>query len=974
MSSNREQFTTEIFVNNEQAQDATAKLTAKLEKQTQTYERLRAELGDFDKKTLKAKKSMEDTQASLDHAKTGVETYRKAIENLSDRSISQLVKMQKQLKRELDKTKPNTEEWKRLSKEYQQVTGRIESLKKAQQGVVKEGDKSATAFGRFFKKVNDFYGGITIYAKAIKVALQAVIAVTKQVVNASQTMSDKWNNGMEAMKTTTDAFFMALATGDWSAFNNGLSEALKKARELAELKDLLGSFDIAGGYMQAKYRVDFTSNMTEATNTDNDAAKRQEALDAAKEALEAQREFTEREAEATFKALQAMFDSWKGITFESQEEFEDFFDELFRNVTTTGSDAFNEAKDYINGLVAEMTQLHVEGDLIYSDYTKSEAMTIALEKATEKYGAKMVALYKAAELSDEKQRELIQTYAKWRGDLQRIDQDEKTYNKTRDRVIKQIKEQGAAVDVIIADIDAWAAQEKQAALERYLANKASFDSIAEAYREYQAELAAIDAKAEADRQAAREAEEARLKAEAEKRRQEQQAAADKAYQNAIKRLEKQESEQKLIWKRQYAAGLIDKQTYEAQIALIEESFLKQKMETAMRYGKETDQFMNLLLDRQIARLQKSEAMLKEEMEEMARYYDQLNEDDYNRFGKGGSTAGSNGDEAAREAFLAKKVAEIRASITEESAMERYETEMKWLNKLHKDGLISDQEFGQAELNMKLGFAAKIAQEVNRYAQMASDFATNLKEFESAKLEEEYQRQLTAAGNNAEEREAIDADYEKKKLDLQKKYADTEMVINIAKAIAAGALAAIEAFAAAGNPILGAVFAAIIAATTALEVATIVKQRNAIKNASASGGGGAASAPSTGQRTITGHAEGGYTENHTTLSTVGEEGVEWIAPHWMVRDNPTTFANLEHYRKTGSHGRSGSISRGFADGGYTGKVADDLSKGMSTADIEAAVEAAIIKSMATGAIRAYLVRNDLTEIDNQDARFKDIFTL
>ena len=26
------------------------------------------------------------------------------------------------------------------------------------------------------------------------------------------------------------------------------------------------------------------------------------------------------------------------------------------------------------------------------------------------------------------------------------------------------------------------------------------------------------------------------------------------------------------------------------------------------------------------------------------------------------------------------------------------------------------------------------------------------------------------------------------------------------------------------------------------------------------------------------------------------------------------------------------------------------------------------------LRAYLVRNDLTEIDNQDARFKDIFTL
>ena len=227
--------------------------------------------------------------------------------------------------------------------------------------------------------------------------------------------------------------------------------------------------------------------------------------------------------------------------------------------------------------------------------------------------------------------------------------------------------------------------------------------------------------------------------------------------------------------------------------------------------------------------------------------------------------------------------------------------------------------------------------------------------------------MTAAGDNAEEREAIEAEYEQKKLDIQKKYADTEMVINIAKTIAAGALAIVQGFAQLG-PVAGAVAAAIIGVTTAAEIATIIAQRNAIKNASAGGGGG--SAPKTGSREMTGYAEGGYTEDHTTVTTVGERGREWVAPAWMVRKNPVTFSNLERYRKTGSHGRSGSVSRGFADGGFTENVSEKMQGGMlSVGDLEAAVETAIVKSMQNGAIRAYLVRNDLTELDSQTERFK-----
>lgn len=312
----------------------------------------------------------------------------------------------------------------------------------------------------------------------------------------------------------------------------------------------------------------------------------------------------------------------------------------------------------------------------------------------------------------------------------------------------------------------------------------------------------------------------------------------------------------------------------------------------------------------------------------------------------------------------------------------FNDELKNLEKMHQAKLLSEEDYlaavedlhkehNKALFEADLEDAMAYVEKANAIIDYASKFVAQIKEAETAQLEAEYQKQLTAAGDNAEQREAIEADYEQKKLDLQKKYADVEMGINIAKAIGAAALAVMQAWAAAGGqPILFAIYAALIAATTAVEIATLVKQRNAIKSMSV--GSGSSSASKTGQRTVTGYAEGGYTENHTTLTTVGERGTEWVAPAWMVRQNPVTFSNLENYRKAGSHGRSGSISKGFAEGGYTGQptVAKNATVDViSKADLEEAVETAIGRSMANGAIRAYLVRKDLTELDAQDARFK-----
>jgi hypothetical protein len=93
---------------------------------------------------------------------------------------------------------------------------------------------------------------------------------------------------------------------------------------------------------------------------------------------------------------------------------------------------------------------------------------------------------------------------------------------------------------------------------------------------------------------------------------------------------------------------------------------------------------------------------------------------------------------------------------------------------------------------------------------------------------------------------------------------------------------------------------------------------------------------------------------------------------MVRKNPVMFANLERYRKSGSHGRSGSMSRGFADGGFTpGKGGGPSAAMPEQIDIEAAVETAIRRVMADGAIRAYVVRKDIEELDAQTLKFKKL---
>ena len=945
------------------------------------------------KKGKESQATLNRLTKEIQYTERETKKFAEILEDINGSSLKELQDAAKKLKFEIRNLAPDTEKFAEKTKQLQQVNTRIDEITKSFKGVTVEQEKTGSGFKRLSAKLSENFGAIAIYARTVRKAIRAIVAVTKEVVNASQTMGDKWNNAMSAMKTSTDAFFMALSTGDWSAFNDGLAEALKKARELAELEDLLGSFRIAEGYIQSKDIVDIQNARNTATDTEADIEQRKQALEDMKAAIERYNEFVTAKGEATYQDLIKSFDAWKGITFNSEEEFKSFFDRLFRYSTTNRDEELARAQKSYEYTWKNLSARHKDAyGQIVQDYTAAEAKEIALEQVTKQYGEETAKLLQAVEINDEKHTKLVQTYAQYANSVQVVNQQTRTYQRTRDQVNKQlyseeIKQLQKANNVTL---NIWKAQYAKGIID-----KATFEA-----KKLELERQAQQQSIELANKYGQDATDLYTKQlddiikQMEDEAKKAADAAEKAYQSAMKRVEKQESAQLLIWKRQYANGLIDKQLYEARIAEVEEEFLKQKIATAEKYGKDTDQFMSQLLDRQIARMDKAKAMLKEEMEEMAKAYieehpDQnMSDEDFSKLRdsqrrqgykeKLGTIPGETDEEfdarieqyeAFQEKILAK-AADIRAAITEDSARTQYETEMKWIEKLHKDGLLSDEEFEKAKMDQKLGFAAKIAQEVNRYAEMASNFANALKESETAKMEAEYQAQLTAAGDNAEERERIEAEYEQKKLDMQKKYADVDMAINIAKTVANGAAAVVKALADPGG-VAGYILAGLVGVTTAAEVATIIAQRNAIK-ATSVGGGGSSSIPKTGERKMTGYAEGGYTEDHTTLTTVGEKGREWVGPAWMVRQNPVMFANLERYRKSGSHGRSGSMSRGFADGGFTpGKGGGPSAAMPAQIDIEAAVETAIRRVMADGAIRAYVVRKDIEELDAQTLKFKKL---
>lgn len=422
-------------------------------------------------------------------------------------------------------------------------------------------------------------------------------------------------------------------------------------------------------------------------------------------------------------------------------------------------------------------------------------------------------------------------------------------------------------------------------------------------------------------------------------------AAKKAYEARTKQLQLQLMTQERDLKTSLARREISEAEYNAKVYAAHMENLRLRMEAAQTYGQDTTAIQEEFLDMQLKAIEKQQ---KEEAEMLDAFANVRRakakkeaEEEAQRI------AGKARLMATEQEILERNLQEVRERLNRDNWKEEMDFELWKMQQLHEQGLLSERDYQEARLKVKLEYAQKGSDMLNSISEQASNFIAALREAESAQLEAQLQKDLTAAGDNAERREQIEAEYEEKQLDLKKKYADVDMAINIAKTIAAGAVAAIRAYAE-GGPYAGVILAALIAATTAAEVATIVAQRNAIKATSVNSSstmGVSSTSPNieTGTRTMTGYSEGGFTDRASSdAKPVGVvHANEWVAPAPLVRKNPVLFRNLENYRLASGFGRRGSMGHGFADGGYT-----------SPATESAAISALTVKEIDWQAMRDF----------------------
>lgn len=449
--------------------------------------------------------------------------------------------------------------------------------------------------------------------------------------------------------------------------------------------------------------------------------------------------------------------------------------------------------------------------------------------------------------------------------------------------------------------------------------------------------------------------------------QEHLQAAENAYKAEVEAADHHQKELELLAKQAYAEGQISETEYQARLEGIQEDALKARLALAQKYKKDTLDIQSQLLDLTVKQQEEFRRIFEASEADAARILEEIVNESEGEIEDIMSQVDADFETEINNLLdLMNQAADVKESIDPSSALTaQFETEMASLQDMYDSKLLTEEEFQKAKQNLISYYAKKNLElelqpwmegmaKAQDYFNAAGEAVAALQDADMARLEARMQAELSAAGDNAEAREEIEAKYEQKKLETQKKYAVADMVVNIAKTVAAGALAVMQAFAQLG-PVAGGVMAALIGVTTAAEVATIVAQKNAIMNTTASSSGGGSS--SVASRVPTGFSNGGYTGS--AANDYQEAGVvhanEWVAPAAMVRANPIVFRKLERARKAGT---PVSGVAGFADGGMT-SGASDLTETVSAVDAGLIGELnGMLRHIVENGIPAYVLLSDI----------------
>ena len=415
--------------------------------------------------------------------------------------------------------------------------------------------------------------------------------------------------------------------------------------------------------------------------------------------------------------------------------------------------------------------------------------------------------------------------------------------------------------------------------------------------------------------------------------QEDANARKTAYADALKVLEKHNAERRLAITTDRENGKITDAIYNMQMLEAEMNFLNEKIKLQKAYGEES---VNTEIERArkiIDEARKNAEILKQLQSASDTDFDtsKITADSEKLFQQIIADADKqlNAEIERTQNFLDEETDLRMESYQEWAAMreqlgmvgmeEQYLNEKRRLDEIHAEGIISEEEYQQALLSIKLQYLQEYAEKSKFFSQTLQNVVGGLEDLALQKSKNRKDKELAAAGDNAEERAAIEEKYAQEELDIQKRYADANFILQTSQIIASTAVAAINAYSAMASiplvgPALGVIAAGAAIAAGAIQIAQAKAARDAAKQAtlgSSTGGGGSKITSAGGYKT------GGFTGDGPSDEPAGTvHRGEYVVPK-VVMSNPAAMNHvrvLEAMRQ--SHYPNRRRYPGFLEGGYT----------------------------------------------------------
>ena len=277
-------------------------------------------------------------------------------------------------------------------------------------------------------------------------------------------------------------------------------------------------------------------------------------------------------------------------------------------------------------------------------------------------------------------------------------------------------------------------------------------------------------------------------------------------------LEQQYRTEVNLLKQKYLDEQLTQEEYERQLYAAESAHLEARKALLEQFGQDTGEIQGQIYDRMIAeanrRYQEQQALEAELL--------QVSEADMN--------------EANKQMDDYKK-SEKQKGLDAINATTDYERQLSLLQAMYDADLLNYEEYQRIKDELaekheqsRMETAQQALGMVSQAAGAASQLVQTLQDRELAKVEDSYDRRIEAARKQGKDTTKLEEEKEAALNEVRKKYADKQFAANVLQIASDTAAAIMRSYAQLG-PILGTVYAAIVSAQGAIQIAAAKKQRD-----------------------------------------------------------------------------------------------------------------------------------------------------